>query len=171
MAKAKQKLKVLYHTFICDDNCGEAEGFFELTKGKLTLITSWSANDANWRGEYMTGLINYFGGKIEQLPEKHEKEASLMVAQEWGLIGREEEDEEEEEREEIDLKFHEGNSKKFYHLSRYENDEGWVVETTYGRIGTNGSYQVKCEGETYETAKKIYNKTLKEKINKGYKIA
>ena len=78
--------KTLYHTFVCDDNCGEADGFFEIEKGKLKLVTCWSANDANWRGEYMSGLIKYFGGKIERLPVKHEKQASLLMARSWGLV-------------------------------------------------------------------------------------
>lgn len=84
-AKSQPKTKTLYRTFICGDLVGEAEGFFELNDGKLTLITCWSANDASYRDEYMSGLIEYFGGAIERLPEKYVEEAEKMMAKTWGL--------------------------------------------------------------------------------------
>jgi hypothetical protein len=70
---------------MCGDDVGEADAFFEINEGKLKLITCWSHNDAMWRDEYMSGLISYFGGKIEKLPTKHEKEAEKLVAKVWGL--------------------------------------------------------------------------------------
>lgn len=52
--------KVVY--FLCDTEYGEVDAFFD---EKAQLITWWSANDASWRGEYMSGLIAHFGGEVK----------------------------------------------------------------------------------------------------------
>jgi predicted DNA-binding WGR domain protein len=169
MAQAKQKLKVIYHTFFCDDNLGEADGFFEINDGKLEYVTGWFCNDAHWRGEYMSDLLEHAGAEIKDLPDKHQAQASRLMAKAYGLDGEEEES--EHEREEVDLEYRRGTSDKAYHLSIFENADGWVVEAVFGRRGGNPQHQVKCEGEDYETAKKLYNKVLNEKLKKGYEEA
>jgi hypothetical protein len=83
---AKPKLKVIYHAYICDDNCGEADGFYEINKGKLTFVTGWFQNDAHWRGEYMSGLLKHAGADIKELPEKYQEQAALLLAEAYGLI-------------------------------------------------------------------------------------
>jgi hypothetical protein len=175
MAQTKQKLKVIYHTFICDDNLGEADGFFEINDGKLQYVTSWDCNDASWRGEYMRGLLKHVGVDVQTLPDKYKGEASKLMAKAYGLDeGEDEGGVEERDREEAVLGLRKGTSDKVYHLSLFEGgatqrDGGWYVEALYGRRGSNLRLETKCEGEDYNTAKKIYDKVLKEKLKKGYK--
>lgn len=160
-------LRVLYHESFEGESIGEADGFFTIENNKLALVDGWSCNDAMWRGEYMTGILKWAGVKVESLPDKYHDAAEKLLAKMWGL------DEERKPfagREDVELEFVEGNSDKFYHLSIFENGDGWVVECRLGRNGTDGTYQIKCQGEDYETAKKIYDKTLREKTNKGYEI-
>jgi len=161
-------LRVLYHDYFEGDSIGEADGFFAIENGKLTVVDGWSCNDAHWREEYMAGLLKWAGVEVKRLPDKHHEEAEKLLAKMWGL-DYEDESKPSNERKEIELEFRDGTSDKFYHLSIFENKDGWVVETRFGRRGTAGSYQVKCEGEDRETAQKIYDKTLKEKLKKGYK--
>jgi predicted DNA-binding WGR domain protein len=167
MAKQEAK-KVLYHGYFEGDSIGEADGFFEIKDGKLLLVDCWSLNDAHWRGEYMTGLLEWAGVELKDLPEKRHQEAEKLLAKTWGF---DEEGESDQEREEIDLEYQQGNSDKVYHLSIFENADGWVVEAVFGRRGANPQHQIKCEGEDYETAKKLYDKTLNEKLKKGYEEA
>eukprot|EP01040_Poterioochromonas_malhamensis_P006676 gene6676-7193_t len=80
-------------------------------------------------------------------------------------------DEEEEEEEEEDpnhayLECVEGNSSKFYELTR----DGTKVTTSYGRIGAKGTTSTK-DYKTEEAAEKFFEKTLEEKLNKGYERA
>jgi predicted DNA-binding WGR domain protein len=82
-----------------------------------------------------------------------------------------EEEDEEEEEEEVDenhvyLECMEGNSSKFYEMTL----EGTQVSTAYGKIGSAGVKATKDYG-TEAAAKKFYDKTLEEKIKKGYSIA
>lgn len=77
--------KVLYRAFFCGDDIGEADGFFEINNGKVKYVTGWFCNDAMWRGEYMDDLIEYFGGKIEELPKKYHAEAEKQMAEAYGL--------------------------------------------------------------------------------------
>ena len=171
MAKAKQApLKVLYHTFICDDNCGEADGFYEINRGKLEFVTGWFCDDATWRSEYMSGLLSHLGAEVKSLPGKYQEQASLLLAREYGLIP-DEESEGEGERESAELYYRKGSSDKVYDLSVFENDEGWCVEAVYGRRKGSLRVECKCEGADYATAKKLYDKVLNEKLKKGYKYA
>jgi predicted DNA-binding WGR domain protein len=82
-----------------------------------------------------------------------------------------EEEDEEEEEEEVDenhvyLECVEGNSSKFYEMTL----EGTEVSTAYGKIGSAGVKATKDYG-TEAAAKKFFDKTLEEKIKKGYSIA
>lgn len=165
MAKAKTAKKVLYHAWFEGENVGEADAFYEIVDGKLKLVTCWSANDAMWREEYMSGLLAWAGVDLQSLPSKHRKEAEKLLEKTWGL-----DYEEESQREEAKLYFQRGTSDKVYHLSLFpSDDDGWTVDVLYGRRNSTLRQEVKCEGEEYETAKKLYDKILKEKLNKGYK--
>lgn len=90
MAKTGKKLKVIYHEFFCDDVLSEFDGFFEIVKGKVTYVTGWFANDASWRGEYMSGLINHLGGDVQSLPEQYYKAARTLAAKAYGIEEEEE---------------------------------------------------------------------------------
>jgi hypothetical protein len=93
---AKAKLRTLYHQFFCGEgNLGEADGFFSLEGGKLEWVDGWDANDANWRHEYMAGLLKWAGVEIKRLPSKYLDEAVKIAEKIWGL-DYEPDDEEEE---------------------------------------------------------------------------
>ncbi len=86
MAKAKQQpKKILYFSYFNGDDIGEADGFFELKGTKLELVACWSLNDAHWRGEYMTGILNWAGVDVQRLPEKYMKQGEKLIAESWGL--------------------------------------------------------------------------------------
>jgi len=78
----------------------------------------------------------------------------------------EEEEEEEEDPNHAYLECVEGNSSKFYELTR----DGTKVTTSYGRIGAKGTTSTK-DYKTEEAAEKFFEKTLEEKLNKGYERA
>lgn len=174
MAKAKQQpQKTLYHAYFCGDNLGEADGFFTITDGKLELVDCWSLNDAHWRGEYMTGLLTWAGVEVKDLPEKRLYEAEEMLEKHWGLDYSDSGD--EHEREDAELNFREGTSDKVYILSLYESGESddgnsWLVEANYGRRGADLRVEIKGDGMAHDEAKALYDKTLKQKLKKGYKI-
>jgi hypothetical protein len=77
--------KVLYHGYFNGDDIGEADGFFEIVNKKLKLVDCWSLNDAHWRGEYMTGILEWAGVKVERLPEDRNDEGEKLIAKCWGL--------------------------------------------------------------------------------------
>lgn len=175
MAKAKQQAtKTLYHRFFCGEgNLGESDGFFSLENGKLEYVDGWDANDAHWRQEYMSGLLAWAGVEIKQLPEKYLDEAVKIAEKVWGLdYGSDENEDEEHEREQVDLYFRDGTSDKVYSLELFSDETGnWRVDALYGRRGSDLRQENKCEAETYENAKAIYDKTLSQKLKKGYKEA
>jgi len=74
--------------------------------------------------------------------------------------------------EKISLFFIGGSSDKFYNICIMEEDDGtFNVPFTYGRRGTSGQSGTKTTTPTtYEQAKKAYNKVVKEKTAKGYKV-
>jgi hypothetical protein len=172
MAQAKQKLKVIYHTFFCGDNIGEADGFFEINGGKLEYVTGWDANDANWRGEYMGGLLRHAGAEIKELPDKYQYDAERLIEKAFGLVGDEEESEGgEREDEHAQLYYRRGTSDKVYNISLSSENGGWFVTVEYGRRNGSLKTEIKCAGITYADAYKIYDKILTEKHKKGYKYA
>lgn len=68
-----------------------------------------------------------------------------------------------------DLFFHEGSSDKEYHIQLESVAGGYVVNFQYGRRGST----LKCGAKTtspvdLNTAQKIYDKVLNEKLDKGY---
>lgn len=80
-----KKLRVIYYSWLCDDDLGEAQGFFEVVDNKLKLITGWSMNDANYRNEYMRGVFKYVGIDVQKLPTKYLKQATEQVKEMFGL--------------------------------------------------------------------------------------
>lgn len=173
MAKAKQQLtKVLYEDSFEGDNVGEADGFFEIKDGKLVLVDCWSCNDAQWRGEYMTGILNWAGVEVKRLPEKYHREAEKMLEKNWGLdYGDDESDDADGELESAELQYQEGSSDKVYLLDLGKNDEGWFVLAQYGRRDKSLRTEDKGHALSYADAKETYETVLKQKLNKGYKFA
>jgi len=66
------------------------------------------------------------------------------------------------------LYYREGSSDKVYQASLVHNSLGWRVEFAYGRRGSAQTTGTKVGYTTYENAKKIYDKLVKEKKGKGY---
>ena len=69
----------------------------------------------------------------------------------------------------IDLEYREGSSDKVYNVRLREEALGWKVYFAYGRRGTflNTGTKTK-EYLTYEAARKVYDKLVRSKVNKGY---
>jgi bifunctional non-homologous end joining protein LigD len=73
--------------------------------------------------------------------------------------------------ESISLYFQEGTSDKEYHAQLESHDDGWTVNFQYGRRGSALQAGSKTSQPLpYEEAKKIYDKVVREKISKGYRI-
>jgi bifunctional non-homologous end joining protein LigD len=70
-----------------------------------------------------------------------------------------------------ELYFRQGSSDKVYHL-QLENVQGqWSVQAQWGRRGSALQSDVKVSSTTYEEAKRVYDRILREKTGKGYQIA
>jgi predicted DNA-binding WGR domain protein len=50
-------------------------------------------------------------------------------------------------------------------------DDQWSVQAQWGRRGSALQSDVKASGVTYEEAKRVYDRILREKVGKGYQIA
>src|SRR5258708_32579397 len=73
--------------------------------------------------------------------------------------------------ERADLYFQQGSSDKVYHL-QLENTQGrWSVQVQWGRRGSALQSDVKVSDTTYEEARRVYDRLLREKTGKGYQIA
>lgn len=72
----------------------------------------------------------------------------------------------------ISLFFQQGSSDKFYNICIMKEDDGTcTVPFTFGRRGTSGQSGSKTTTPvSYEDAKKIYDKVVKQKMGKGYKV-
>src|SRR5215472_13732697 len=73
--------------------------------------------------------------------------------------------------ERADLYFQQGSSDKVYHLQLQNVQEQWSVQAQWGRRGSALQSDVKVSGTTYEEAKRIYDRILREKTGKGYQVA
>jgi bifunctional non-homologous end joining protein LigD len=73
--------------------------------------------------------------------------------------------------EQAELHFRQGSSDKVYHLQLENVDDHWSVQTQWGRRGSALQSDVKASGVTYEEAKRVYDRILREKVGKGYQIA
>src|SRR6266702_1553878 len=73
--------------------------------------------------------------------------------------------------ERAELYFQQGSSDKVYHLQLEGAQEQWSVQAQWGRRGSALQSDVKVTGTTYEEAKRVYDRILREKTGKGYQIA
>lgn len=71
--------------------------------------------------------------------------------------------------EQITLYYREGPSDKIYQASLQSRDGGYVVDFAYGRRGSTLNAGTKTESPVdYQSAKRIYDKLVREKTAKGY---
>jgi bifunctional non-homologous end joining protein LigD len=70
-----------------------------------------------------------------------------------------------------DLFFQEGSSNKVYHLQLMSYGDGHAVNFQYGRRGGSLNEGTKISGATLQSATKVYNNILNQKLAKGYDIS
>ncbi len=70
--------------------------------------------------------------------------------------------------EKAELYYQQGSSDKVYHLQLEQEQERWSVRAQWGRRGSTLQSDTKANHVTYEEAKHIYDKLLREKTGKGY---
>jgi bifunctional non-homologous end joining protein LigD len=75
------------------------------------------------------------------------------------------------ETETIELYFQQGSSDKVYHLQLESVGEQWSVNAQWGRRGSSLQSDAKVSSVAYEEAKRVYNRIIREKTGKGYRIA
>jgi len=73
--------------------------------------------------------------------------------------------------ERAELYFQQGSSDKVYHLQLENTQERWAVQAQWGRRGSALQSDIKVSDTTYEDAKRVYDRLLREKTGKGYQIA
>jgi len=73
--------------------------------------------------------------------------------------------------ERTELYFRQGSSDKLYHLQLENVDERWSVQAQWGRRGSALQRDVKANEVSYDEAKRVYDRVLREKMGKGYQIA
>ena len=70
-----------------------------------------------------------------------------------------------------ELYLQQGSSDKVYHLQLEGAQDQWAVQAQWGRRGSALQSDVKVSGTSYEEAKRVYDRILREKTGKGYQIA
>ena len=75
------------------------------------------------------------------------------------------------ETETIELYFQQGSSDKVYHLQLENVGEQWSVNAQWGRRGSALQGDTKVSSVAYEEAKRVYDRIIREKTGKGYRIA
>jgi bifunctional non-homologous end joining protein LigD len=73
--------------------------------------------------------------------------------------------------EKVELYYQQGSSDKVYHLQLEQENEAWFVQAQWGRRGSALQSDTKASNVTYDEARRIYDKLLREKTGKGYQIA
>ena len=73
--------------------------------------------------------------------------------------------------ERAELYFQQGSSDKVYHLQLEGGEEHWSVKAQWGRRGSALQSDTKVSSVAYEEAKRVYDRILREKTCKGYRIA
>jgi bifunctional non-homologous end joining protein LigD len=71
----------------------------------------------------------------------------------------------------IELYFQQGSSDKVYHLQLESVEERWSVNAQWGRRGSALQSDTKVSSVAYEEAKRVYDRIVREKTGKGYRIA
>jgi len=82
----EREVMEIYHVFLCGDDIGEIDAFFDLNRAtlKLKLITHWSCDDAHYRAEYMRGLFKHCGVDVKPLPARLKQLATQLVREQGG---------------------------------------------------------------------------------------
>src|ERR1700723_4591090 len=75
------------------------------------------------------------------------------------------------ETETIELFFHQGSADEVYHLQLESVEEQWSVNAQWGRRGSALQSDTKVSSVAYEEAKRGYDRIIREKTGKGYRIA
>jgi bifunctional non-homologous end joining protein LigD len=75
------------------------------------------------------------------------------------------------ETETIELYFQQGSSDKVYHLQLEGVEEQWSVHAQWGRRSSALQSDTKVGSVAYEEAKRVYDRIIREKTGKGYRIA
>ena len=75
------------------------------------------------------------------------------------------------ETETIELYFQQGSSDKVYHLQLESVKDQWSVNAQWGRRGSALQSDTKVSSAAYEEAKRVYDRIVREKTGKGYRIA
>jgi ATP-dependent DNA ligase len=73
--------------------------------------------------------------------------------------------------ERIELYYQQGSSDKVYHLELENAGDNWSVNAQWGRRGSALQRDVKAGNVTYDEAKRVYDRILREKTGKGYRVA
>ena len=73
--------------------------------------------------------------------------------------------------ERAELYFQQGSSDKVYHVQLEGAQDQWSVQAQWGRRGSALQSDVKVSGTSYEEARRVYDRILREKTGKGYQIA
>jgi bifunctional non-homologous end joining protein LigD len=73
--------------------------------------------------------------------------------------------------ERVELYFQQGSSDKVYHLQLESVQEQWSVNAQWGRRGSALQGDTKVSSVAYEEAKRVYDRILREKTGKGYRIS
>ena len=73
--------------------------------------------------------------------------------------------------ERAEMYFRQGSSDKVYHLQLENVEDKWSVQAEWGRRSSALQSDVKVSNSTYEEAKRVYDRILREKTGKGYQIA
>jgi bifunctional non-homologous end joining protein LigD len=75
------------------------------------------------------------------------------------------------EAEAIELYFQQSSSDKVYHLQLEGGQEHWSVNAQWGRRRSALQSDTKVSSIAYEEAKRVYDRIIREKTGKGYRIA
>ncbi len=73
--------------------------------------------------------------------------------------------------ERIELFYQQGSSDKVYHLELENAEDKWSVNAQWGRRGSALQRDMKASNVTYDEAKRVYDRILREKTGKGYRVA
>ena len=73
--------------------------------------------------------------------------------------------------ERIDLHYQQGSSDKVYHLQLETVEGTWSVNAQWGRRGSSLQSDTKASGVPYEEAKRVFDRVLRERTGKGYRVA
>lgn len=73
--------------------------------------------------------------------------------------------------ESVELYFQQGSSDKVYHLQLESVEEQWSVNAQWGRRGSALQSDTKVSSVAYAEAKRVYDRIIREKTGKGYRIA